>query len=186
MNALGGFVRGASIGLIIRGVITLISGLFRRTLFKNPASILKMFSKNNLRIVFFLSGMVGVHRAVLCALRRYTNNEKISSFWAGAVGAIPLAFEDSESRVLYALYLLIRSFDSVCKYLVTNKLVPVIPHFVELLFIFSITVLHYTKVWNADCLNKGYLSLLNKFMKEPNDKVYLDMIGYGDKLLKKH
>ena len=184
-NAINGYVRGASLGLILRAAITIIAGLFRRTLIKNPASILKMFSKENMRIVIFLSGMVGVHRTILCLLRRYTHNERISSFVAGFCSAIPLIVEDGESRVLYSLYMLIRSFDAICKYLVSHNIVPKIPHCIEYLYILSTTVLHYSKVWHPDCVNKGYGNVLNRFMKEPNDHFYIDMIGYTDKLLLK-
>ena len=184
-NAINGYIRGASIGLIIRAAITIISGLFRRTLFKNPASLLKMFSKENMRIVAFLCGMVGIHRTVLCFLRRYTNSEKISSFVAGVCSGIPLIVEDKESRVLYSLYMLIRSFDAICKYLVAQKIVPKVPYMIEYLFIFAITVLHYARAWHPDCINKGYGNVLNRFLKEPNDPLYIDMVGYTDKLFLK-
>ena len=185
INALKGFFRGAVIGLGIKAAIALVFGIFRRTIFKHPALLLKIFSKENLRLVFFLSGTIGVQRSVLCLLRRLTNNERISSFVAGFCGGIPLAFENTESRVAYSLYMLARSLDAICKYLVSKNLLPKIPYAIEMVYMFSLSTLHYTKIWNSDCLNKGYYNMIVRFLREPNDPYYIDMTGVSDHLRKK-
>ena len=185
-NSALGYVRGGIIGLSIRAIITLLVGIFRKTLFKNPLGlVLKIFHKENMRLVFFLSGTIGVYRSVLCLLRRITNNEKISSFFAGFASGIPLLFEEPESRVLYSLYVFVRSMDTVFKFLVAKKIFPKVTNFMEFMFVVSISIMHYTRVWNSDCLNRGYLNMLNRFTREPNDPIYTDMIGYGDKFNRK-
>ncbi|OMJ93213.1 hypothetical protein SteCoe_3914 [Stentor coeruleus] len=179
-NALKGFVRGTIIGLGIRAAITLVLGLLKRTIIKNPLSFLKMFSKDNLRIVWFLSVMVGVYRSVLCYMRRKTKDEKLSSFVAGFASSIGLIFEESESRTLYALYLLVRSLDALCKYLVANKKISSIPNAIEGLYTLSMLILVHSRVFDPDALNHGFYNVINRFMKEPNDVVFLDMIGHSD------
>ena len=185
INALKGFLQGAVVGIGIRAAIVLAIGLFRRTFFKNPAMMLKVFSSENIKLVYFLCGTVGIHRAVLCLFRRLTNNEKISSFAAGFCSAIPLAIEHSDSRVEYSLYMVARAMDAFCVYLVSAKLVPTIPYLIEIVYILSFSALQYIKVWNPECIHAGYSSMLNRFLKEPNDPLYIDMRGVHDHILLK-
>ena len=185
INALKGYLRGALIGLGIRTIIAIIFGLLKRTIFKNPMVLLKIFAKENMRLVYFLSGMIGVHRSVLCLMRRYTNNEKVSSFVAGFFGGLPLILEDADSRITYGLYILVRGLDALCKFLVSTGKVPKVPYLLEILYILSMTILVDSKAHNPECLNKGFSSMVNKMMKEPNDPVYVDFSGYHDKKLLK-
>lgn len=173
------------IGLGVRAAIGLIMGLLKRTIFKNPASLLKIFSKENMKLVYFLSGMVGVHRSVLCILRRFTNCEQKSSFFAGFASGLPLLFEESESRVLFSLYMLVRAGDAFCKFLVDYKIVPRVPKFIEIVYFVSLSVLIYLRVFHPETANKGFSNLMGRLVREPNDKVYLDMTGYFDRLVKK-
>ncbi|CAG9317482.1 unnamed protein product [Blepharisma stoltei] len=181
-HTLFGFARGAIIGLIVRSFLTLLTMLLKKKIFKDPLYILNIFKKNNLRMVGFLSGMIGLYRAVLCFLRKKTGNEKISSFLAGFASGIPLLFEERESRVLYALYILVRAGDAVVKHLVANGYLPKIPHIIDGLFIAAISVLHFARVWEPWNINKGYMNMLNRFITGHNDRVLIDMTGYSDKL----
>jgi hypothetical protein len=181
INSLNGYIRGGCIGLLIRGVITLFAGIIRRKIFKDPKFMLKVFQPKSLRLVYFLSGMIGLYRTSICILRRLTNNEKISSFFAGLISSIPLLFEETESRLMYSLYLLVRALDVLINHLLEKKVIPPIKYFVEMNFVFAMAVLQYNRVWNPDCVNKGYFGFLSKFMSEPNDSILLDMIGYTDR-----
>jgi hypothetical protein len=145
-----------------------------------------MFAKENMKLVYFLGGMIGLHRSTLCLLRHYTNNEKISSFFAGFASGIPLIFEHPDNRMLFSMYLLVRAGDTICKYLVSQGLVPKIPKFIELVYIFSLSVLIYAGVFHPESTNKGFLGLMNRLVREPNDIVYIDMTGFRDKMLKRN
>lgn len=182
IHTLYGFARGAIIGIGIRGVLTLLSMILKGKLFKDPLFILNTFKKSNLKLVAFLSGMIGLYRAVLCFLRSQTKNERISTFVAGFASGLPLLFEDRDTRVLYALYILVRAGDCIVKFLVAKKHVPKIPYIIDVLFGAAITVLHYARVWEPENLNKGYYSMLNRFFVKPNDKILADMTGWEDKM----
>ena len=181
INALKGYFRGACIGLIIRAGITVLSALIKRTIFKNPSVLLKMFTKDNLRVVGFLSGMIGVYRTIICIARRLTNDEKISSFLAGFCSSVPLLFEHKGSRLIYSLYLLVRSGETVVNYLIDQEALPTIPGFYNILYAISWFVLAYSKAWHSDCLSHAISNLFMSIMKEPNDFLLLDMVGYTDK-----
>lgn len=184
-NSFRGFFRGAVIGLGVRAVIGIIMGLIKRTIIKNPASLLKIFSKDNMKLVYFLSGMIGVHRSVLCISRTVTGCEKKSSLFAGLASGVPLLFEESESRVLFSLYMLVRAGDAFCKYLLSTGLVPRVPKFIEMVYFASLSVLIYVRIFHPEATNKGFSNLMGRLVKEPNDTVYLDMTGFFDKFLKK-
>ena len=185
-NSLKGFFRGAVIGLGIRTAIALVFGLIKRTLIKNPMSILKIFSSSNMKLVYFLSGMIGFHRSALCIARHYTNNEKISSFIAGFASGVPLLVEESETRMLFSMYLLVRAADTVCKYLVSNGIVPKIPKFIEIVYILALGILIYSGAYHPESTNKGFLSLMARLVREPNDWIYIDMVGFRDKMLNRN
>ena len=184
-NSLRGFIRGAIIGLGIRAAIGIVLGLIKRTIIKNPASLLKIFSKENMKLVYFLTGMVGVHRSVLCISRTFTNCEKKSSFLAGLASGVPLLFEESESRVLFSLYMLVRAGDAFCKYLVSAGFVPRVPKFMEIVYIAALSVLIYVRVFHPEATNKGFSNIMGRIIREPNDMVYIDMSGFYDKIIKR-
>lgn len=186
INSIKGFIRGALIGLGVRAAIGLIMGLLKRTIIKNPASLLKIFSKDNMKLVYFLSGMVGVHRSSLCILRRFTNCEQKSSFLAGFAGGLPLLFEESDSRVLFSLYMLVRAGDAFCKFLVNMRIVPKVPNLIEIVYIASLCVLIFLRVFHPETVNKGFANLMGRLVSEPNDKVYLNMTAYFDNFVKKN
>lgn len=169
-NALFGFLRGGVIGLVARAVLTLLGLILKRRLFKNPALIFSIFSKEKLRLVGFLSLMVGLFRCSLCTARRVTSNEKLSACIAGFIAGLPVAIEGVESRVLYSLYLIVRGMDALVKWAVANGRLPYVPYFYNILFIVATTFLHQTNTFDFECMNVGYANLLKRFLFDVNDK----------------
>lgn len=183
-NSAKGFVRGAVLGLSLRAAIALVFGLIKGSLAKNPKSLLKIFASSNMKLVYFLSGMIGFHRSAICIARHYTKNEKLSSFIAGLASGVPLLVEEAETRMLFSMYLLVRAADTACRYLVSQELLPKVPKFIEFVYIFALSILIYAGVYHPDCTNKGFLALISKIITEPNDWVYYDMAGFKDKFFK--
>lgn len=171
VNTLMGAVRGGVIGLGIRGVLSLFSLVLKRRIFKDPKSILSIFSKSNLKLPCLLASMVVLFRGTLCLCRKYTKDEEISAFAAGFASGIPLCVESSGNRVVYSLYVLAKALDVAVKHLVKLGYLPKIPYFPDILYGISMTILQFARVWEPDCVNKGYYSMTKKFMIEPNDHV---------------
>ena len=81
-NAIKGFIRGLFISTGFKLAVSLAKAIIKFKIFTDPKSVLKL-SYSDLNLIFFLSGLIGIQRSVLCTLRRLTNNEKLSSFFSG-------------------------------------------------------------------------------------------------------
>lgn len=180
INSCKGLVKGAFIAISFRIVINFLKVALK--LFRNPSNLLK-FSKADLRFGLFLSFMISIQRFALCFLRRYTNNEKISSFISGFLSGIPLAFESSQNRVFYSLYLLTRAMETLLKSFVSQKKLPYIPYAYEALYSISFSFLVFTRVWNTECLSPSFYSFTNKLFPFKLDYVQINMTGVGDKIV---
>ena len=183
-NTLKGISRGLLIGSGIKLGINLLKALAKLKLLKNPSVIFK-FGKSDLMFVLFLSGMIGAQNSVLCALRRLTNNEKISSFFSGFAGGIPLILESSENRTLYSIFTFVRAAETLIKYLVSIKALPKIPYALEITFIISFGYIMWVKVYDVDCLNKGMYGMVKKMFHAPTEYMQIDMTGFEDEMLRK-
>lgn len=161
INALKGFARGAGIGAALSSAFFLLSAIASGKLFRNPAMLRKLVSEDFFRYATFLSVMSGGYRAVLCAMRRCTADERVSSWVAGLCCSVGLMAMKGETKKTWALYLFVRAVVSVHSSSVQKGVIPDVPYGVFILFALVCAVLLYARAFEPTTLSRSYYNFIS-------------------------
>jgi hypothetical protein len=152
----------------------MIELLLKGKLIKEPASLMKLFGPEVKRFTSFLGLLVFSYKGSLCLMRRHFESERLNTFIAGSISALPLALLDSKSmRTLISLYMLVRAFEGLYKKSVEKGWLPQLPAW--LLYQFTYTTLNYGITFRVDAVNPSYLKIARYFMcTTENESMMLD------------
>jgi hypothetical protein len=152
----------------------MIELLLKGKLIKEPASLMKLFGPEVKRFTSFLGLLVFSYKGSLCLMRRHFESERLNTFIAGSISALPLALLDSKSmRTLISLYMLVRAFEGLYKKSVEKGWLPQLPAW--LLYQFTYTTLNYGITFRVDAVNPSYLKIARYFMcTTDNESMMLD------------
>ena len=156
-----GFLRGAAIGAGLSSAFFLLGALASGRLFKKPGMLLKLFNEDFVRYTGFLSLLTGGYKAILCAMRRVTQDERTCSMVAGLVSALSLAVMKGESKKTWALYLFVRALVSLHTKALERRLIPEVPYGVFYLFALVCCVLLYARAFEPSTLSKSYYKFVS-------------------------
>ncbi len=65
---------------------------------------------DSLKFALFISLLNSIFKAVLCIMRRFSNNERLNAAVAGGLSALSLLVDSKDRRIFFALVFLARSF----------------------------------------------------------------------------
>lgn len=174
-NAQMGFLRGAAVGAGLSSAFFLLGGLASGRLFKHPALITKLFSEEFFRYAGFMATLTGGYKAVLCLMRRVTQDERTCSMVAGLVSAFGLVLMKGESKKTWALYLFVRAVVSLHSKALERHMLPEVPYGVFILFALVCCVLLYARAFEPTTLSKSYYNFVSYMTAgTKNDSTLLD------------
>jgi hypothetical protein len=179
-NAIHGFLSNFKIGLMIRGVITLLQLLLGK------AKITKLTLSGQLKFPVFLASFAFVAKIVLCFLRRLRGKDDgINSFACGFIaGLTVLINNDVGTRKMFALYLFARAYDATYRCLDERSLVPRLPIFDKYQHLMFTVIVNLLFSWlyffernrNIPVSFYAFLNYTFTAFKGNNDHIFRDII----------
>jgi hypothetical protein len=172
-NAVHGFLSNLKTGLMIRGVITLLSILLKKQ------KITEISLLGQLVFPCFLASFAFVLKFVLCFLRRYRGKDDgLNAFAAGFLAGFTLLInKDEHTRKMFALYLLARAYDSTQTILDEKGIIPNLgknQHMIWLIVV-NLTILwSFFMEFNKN-LSPSWYGIMNNLYsihKEPNERIW--------------
>lgn len=122
-----------------------------------------------------MSILTGGYKAVLCLMRRVTQDERTCSMVAGLVSAFGLVLMKGESKKTWALYLFVRAVVSLHSKAIERHMLPEVPYGVFILFALVCCVLLYARAFEPTTLSKSYYNFVSYMtIGTKNDSTMLD------------
>ena len=127
--------------------------------------------KDNITFALFLAMMNATYKMVLCFLRRYLKDDKLSAPIAGILAGLWIGLENKNRRAFMAVLLMSRMFDAQTRLHLDKKRLPEIPYFNIAIWTLCIFMQQYSFSYESDCVNPGVYKFLSKWgARFENDK----------------
>lgn len=151
-----GSVRGAALGMSIKGALSLVLGLLKGV--KNwKRAVSNAVGPDSRRFAGFMGAFVGCFRLTNAAMTSYTGQDTpFNSGVAGTLAGLTLLLDAQHRRQMISLNLFVRAVDVAVKGLVRKDILPYWKHFEALMFGICNVPIMYGFLFEPDILERGY------------------------------
>ena len=119
--------------------------------------------KDNVIFALFMAMINATYKVVLCFLRRYLKDDRLSAPIAGVLAGLWIGLENKNRRALMAVLFMSRMFDTQTRLHLDKKHLPEIPYFNLVIWTFCILMQQYSFAYESDCVNPGVFKFLSKW-----------------------
>ena len=127
-NALRGFLRAFSTAFAVKYGVGIVQALLTRR-GRVSRAISDGLGWDTVRFATFFGAFIGGFKGINCTLRKWRDKEdRWNAFFAGAIAALALGFDEKHRRTAIALYFSSRALQAGWTALQHRKIVPEIPH----------------------------------------------------------
>ncbi|CAI2377106.1 unnamed protein product [Moneuplotes crassus] len=162
INVVKGLLKGATIGLSIKGSISLLIKLIKtRDLVKSMKGVL---TKDTARFGLFFALLPSLYKLFLCILRAKRNtDDKYNSIIAGIISSLA-AFLDQNSgrRKLFIYYFFARAFYSAVMMMKHHQVAPIPNNWGLLIYVFMSNVLSFWIFYDWDVVPRSLYNIASK------------------------